>query len=312
MFCDNYFDSFIPSEEMREFLKKRTDVIDSIPKIVYFSPCAVDKKMSALQHLEFAMDDTEDSHPLDDCKIYLRSLVEAKRFLDEEGVFSLEICRADDDKTSYGFDSVFATYQDLMDYIRNYMELGEIGEEECICFDAVKWIKDNSGKYVKACEYWIVRGEIWYVQVNRDFLDDYRLEIYNSVNLNLPIPFVAGDVVECDFYPFAGKKSITILEVGDNHDCCCVQGLYRGADEKWGIGAVKHGHVGINAVPCVSPLYTMRKLSLKKMEYSLVELMVSKYIARQEKKGKKLSDELNHSDFSTAYLVEKVRELMEG
>lgn len=56
----------------------------------------------------------------------------------------------------------------------------------------------------------------------------------------------------------ADKRFIEILEVGDNLDYCCLQAIGKSIDGAWHIGAVKHGHVGIDVLPCVSPLYTMK------------------------------------------------------
>lgn len=55
------------------------------------------------------------------------------------------------------------------------------------------------------------------------------------------VPFKAGDIVEIDLYPFADKRIIEIVEVGDNHDCCCLQALSRRKDGSWTIGAVNTG-----------------------------------------------------------------------
>jgi len=133
------------------------------------------------------------------------------------------------------------------------------------------------------------------------------------VDLNLPVPFKAGDIVEVDLYPFADKRIMEILEIGDNFDCCCLQAIGKNSDGAWNIGAVKHGHAGMNILPCVSPLYTM-KIYKGELPHDLKILeLVSNFIGGSEENGAKLWDELApKDDITDEEILACVEKLKEG
>ena len=63
----------------------------------------------------------------------------------------------------------------------------------------------------------------------------------DSVHLNLPVPYCPGDILEVGCAPYVSKPHYCILtEVGD--DCCGVQCLYPGENQRIEFGALKHGH----------------------------------------------------------------------
>lgn len=80
----------------------------------------------------------------------------------------------------------------------------------------------------------------------------------NCIDLNISIPFKAGDVVVADGRPFCEPKPVLLLEVSD--DCCGVWALYKKTDGSVDTGAVKHGTVyDAGRDVMLSPLYRMRK-----------------------------------------------------
>ena len=63
----------------------------------------------------------------------------------------------------------------------------------------------------------------------------------DSVHLNLPVPYCPGDILEVGCAPYVSKPHYCILtEVGD--DCCGVQCLYPGENQRIEFGTLKHGH----------------------------------------------------------------------
>lgn len=58
---------------------------------------------------------------------------------------------------------------------------------------------------------------------------------------------------------YNGNVKFLIVEVGDNRDCCCIQGLSKDSEGRWYIGAVKHGMIGDNTYPQISALYSAVK-----------------------------------------------------
>ena len=100
-------------------------------------------------------------------------------------------------------------------------------------------IEAQDGKLFNACTYYVFKKEIYFINLNHSILNEYFLGISSNANLSIPVPFHAGDIVETNLAPFAGKKKMIILETGYNVDCCCLQALYQNEDGLWDIGAVK-------------------------------------------------------------------------
>lgn len=257
---DKYIEEFILSDEMIVYLKQTNHSIDKEADIIYHAPASLKRKKIALSELLDEAKKNGEQELIDDCEIYLRAIYEAERLMAAEGVFSVEISSYDAEKgdSDYEFDGLFNNFDDLVQYVKQNLEDYGIADDDPWFYQAVKWINDENGKLVEACTYWFVRGEVWFVDVDDNILDDYRLGTYGMINLNLPVPFKAGDIVEVDLYPFADKRIIEISEVGDNLDCCCLQAIGKSVDGAWHVGAIKHGHFGIDVLPCVSPLYTMK------------------------------------------------------
>ena len=78
----------------------------------------------------------------------------------------------------------------------------------------------------------VLGTEVCYFSSSRREYPDFS--IYNDVNL--PVPFHAGDIVTIDCRPFAPVSHAVILEVGDNCDCCCLQALYYAGNGTWDMG----------------------------------------------------------------------------
>ena len=108
-------------------------------------------------------------------------------------------------------------------------------------------------------------------------------------DLNLPIPFRAGDIVTVDCRPFAPVSHAVILEVGDNFDCCCVQALYRRRNGTWDTGAVKHGYIlPGRELPQLSPLYRLATFHGQLPKEERLMEQVSRYVNGEEARGSAL------------------------
>ena len=155
------------------------------------------------------------------------------------------------------------------------------------------------------CEYYIVNNKIvYYREYDYSRIDKtsyphprfvYTSYIYNSNDLNLPIPFKAGDIVSCNLKPFSNIKNMIIMSVSDNRDCCSVQVAFIDQYGKLSTGALKHSDMRQNAVfPCISPLYTLR--SVKEEELTLHEKLtftdIQKKINGDEKRGWEVLNDL--------------------
>lgn len=175
-----------------------------------------------------------------------------------------------------------------MKYINEeYAEL-EKDEKE----DAVYWY--GLEKYVPGVvdeldmpyEYTIApNGEIWFTDnayfPHRDFA--------SSQDLNLPVPFEIGDIITIDCRPFAPLKHAVIVEIGDNWGCCTVQCMWVDNDGNINRGALKHSSVFDDKYFIqVSPLYRAEVYDGELPEKEACLRIISKYVCRDEEKGKAL------------------------
>ena len=309
---DKYIEEFILSDEMIAFLKQTNHSVDKEADIIYHAPASLKRKKIALSELLDEVKQEGVQELIDDCEIYLRAINEAERLIYAEGVFSIEISKYDAEKgdPDYEFDGLFNNFDDLVQYMKKNLEDYEVADDDPWFCQAIKWINDENGKLVEACTYWLVRGEVWFVEVEDYILDDYRLGVYGMVNLNLPVPFKAGNIVEVDLYPFADKRIIEILEIGDNHDCCCLQAISKNIDGTWTIGAVKHGHIGMDILPCVSLLYTMKTYTGELPSDFKVLESISDFINGSEQNGSLLWNALaSMNDIATEEILACIEQL---
>lgn len=308
---DKYIDEFVASKEMKSYLKTPHRSVDTIAEIIYYSPAPIERKKIALTELLEDLNPEDNQELIENSKAYLASIQEALRLIDTEGVFSVEQCcyNKNTGDSDYCFDGLFNKSDDLIQYIKHMNEICEIKDDTSSLYQAVKWVNDASGKLVEACTYWIVRGEIWLVQVEGRMLDEDSVEISALDDINLPVPFKAGDIVEIDLYPFADKRIIEIIEIGDNHDCCCLQAISRKIDGSWTISAVKHGHIGNYLILGISPLYTMTAYNdALPPEYEVLA-KVSEFINGKEENGAILWNALSMKEDITD---EKLLEFIEN
>lgn len=192
----------------------------------------------------------------------------------------------------------FLTWDRLFGCIREYLE-DEKGEEiSPYWFHAEKWSPDGKGGLKNDYDFHILGTEICYA----DYYGSSRhLEKdYCSMNpdLNLPVPFHAGDIVTIDCRPAAPVGHVVILEVGDNWDCCCLQALGRGKDGRWKIGAVKHADFPPRRWPIFSPLYRITTFCGQLPEEERLLETVSRYIEGNEKKGAALWEAIHRFNFT--------------
>lgn len=284
---DKYIDEFIKSEEMKSFLKMPHRSVDTIAEIIFYSPALVERKKIALMELLEELKQGENQELIENCETYLKYIQEAMGYIYADGVFSIEVCSYIDKNADwdYEFDGLFNNLDHLLECVHKNIEEGEITDEDPWLCQAVKWINDASGRLVEACTYWIVRGEIRFAEIDWKLLEGNIENVIALADLNLPVPFKAGDIVEVDLYPFADKRIIEIIEIGDNYDCCCLQALSRKIDGSWTIGAVKHGHIGNMIILDISPLYTMTAYDGELPPEHKILTKVSDFIDGKEENG---------------------------
>lgn len=311
---EKYIDEFVFSEEMREYLKKTELPADKITDLIYYSPKPLAAKLKALEELQILAATKHDNELLEHANRCVRNIDDAYALLHTEGVFTIEECYYDDHvkEEMSCLETICATYEEVSDYISCDLELSETIQDWNKWIVASKWIKDENGKYKRICEYFFVQGEIWYINVDRDFYQhiEEHMDFYMLTNLNLPVPFHVGDYVEIEGFPFGPRIKMLFLEIGDNRDCCCLQGLTRDADGLWHIGAVKHGMMVQSYYPQISPLYSIRTYNENRTEDDILFLRVQKYLNGEETKGHLLWERIcGNMELTDQRLIEILGEL---
>ena len=145
-------------------------------------------------------------------------------------------------------------------YLRAEMREEEWNEETPCWTRLEKWVPGENDEMLCRYRYYLIRDEFAFFEKVEPRRRGYQGRLAGpfcysgqSVDLNLPVPYRPGDIVEVNCLPFAPVKHVLLLEVGD--DCCGVSCLYRTEDGKWETGALKHGHFMESYRPLISPLY---------------------------------------------------------
>lgn len=193
----------------------------------------------------------------------------------------------DEDKPFFREETLepYLAWEHIRERIREYLGYLEDGEKELTWFEVEKWSPDGNGRLKNDYDYTIFGGEVCYFSHNIHSSRDW-LEFSTNCDLNLPVPFHAGDLVTIDCRPSEPVSHAVILEVGDNRDCCCLQALYRNDDGTWSTGAVKHGQVfPICHSPSISPLYRLASFRGQLSEEERLLEQVSRYVNGEEERG---------------------------
>jgi hypothetical protein len=285
----------MPSLEMREYLKSIEIKPWYVPNIIYFSIHPLSEKLEAMKDLDKHAQKVNDQNLRKETQFYIRNMEDALKMLDVEGVFVLHEWYYDEDKMEANgdFETLCSSYVDVIEYWEKYFKPDDDSQSEYLEWNVVeKWVKDENGKMNLISSYILINGVLVYSQLKYRFYNDddgddlYEMQYGEMAHLNLPIPFKAGDIVEVDGFPFGPVFRIAIVEVGDNIDCCCVQGMSKNYKGEWEVCAVKHGHF-VNSYPVLSHLYTMRTYTGNLPDDEKIMLKVKEYIAGDEEKGRR-------------------------
>lgn len=178
----------------------------------------------------------------------------------------------------------YLTWGHIFERIQEYLGYLEGEEKELVWFQVEKWSPDGTGRLKNEYDYTVLGAEVcWFSHNISSHRDRYAFS--TDVDLNLPVPFHAGDIVTIDCRPFAPVNHAAILEMGDNWDCCCLQALHRESDGTWDIGAVKHGHVSPSRFLELSPLYRLSTFHGQLPEDERLLEQVSSFVNGDEERG---------------------------
>lgn len=262
---DKFIDKFMPSNDMREYLKTVEDLeLWRLLDIIWHADTPVQDKLDALKELDKDpnIQPDEDSYYRQTPKSLIAQLEYALGILKTDGVYVLKIAYYDSEtKNSEEDDSgLYSTFEEALEEANKAVESYKECYNDLSWGIITKWEKDENGKMVDRCEYHIVDSELKYINFENpkiEYESRYVEDMICMGDLYLPVPFSTGDIVEVNEAPFSPNFHGIIVDIGDNHDCCCVQGLARDRDGLWNIGAVKHNIFGIQTAPQKAMLYTI-------------------------------------------------------
>ena len=208
-------EEFMPSEEMKEYLKNVKLEYWQIVQLVYLSPTTITKKKKALEYLICIAEQEHDEALKSECQLYLRNIEDSAKERAGEGVFTVKLGRynREEKDTAIDFETVCTTYDAALSVIAESNKTAEYADDEPVWYEVTKWNNAENGKMKETCSYFIVRGELWYVNMDDSYYDKYLDSVhlyFEMENLNVPVPFLPGDILEIDGYPFGPVQHILI------------------------------------------------------------------------------------------------------
>lgn len=299
---DKYIDEFMPSEELRVWLKTQELRPWEITNLIFFSPVPLTKKKPALQALLKEALVMNNKELADECSTFLHDLDLAEKILAEDGVFTIESYGYDSDKddSSNYLASVCDTFEQAKELVKENWNENESKPDDTDWHEVTKWIR-RGGKYKEACHYIFIEKEACLIEPAYYMRDDFIYNTFYGIDLRLTLPYQPGDILEIDCRPFKEKA---VVIVGWNlypDDCCSPQVLSKGKDGKWTFGAIKHGHLfNWHLDQGISALYRLKKLQnfVPETDDDRLILAVKEFIDQCEDKDK-LYNETSFKRYTT-------------
>ena len=162
------------------------------------------------------------------------------------------ICWSDDiDEFEVEETIPFISYENAVQYIREQEDV--YGKNNRRWFQIEKWEQDEKGRFYENWSYVAVKGRICFCSK----CGLHRNECSQDKDVNLPVPFRAGDIIEVQDMPIARIRHVLILDTGDNRDCCSVWQAYIDKDGRVCTNALKHGDI-FDSWYATSPLYSAK------------------------------------------------------
>ena len=282
-------ESCVSSAEMKEYLLQNRMDADKISELILGAPIPLTQKQSLFKRLyEFKPFIFSEYY----CEFNLAvNALEAKSgefFMAEQQWYDYET----KDKESEVI-APFAAWDKAVGAILKSIVIDEWEPNDCVWGLVEKWSLQK-GNYDNPYTFYLINGEPVYftrnIYVDNDMFRMAEFRGYmNSVELDLPMPFCAGDIVTLNCMPFAPIKHALLLYV-DNIDCCGVRMLYRDIDGLWKEDALKHGHGWGRYSPMLSPLYRLSSFDNTLPEDEKLLKKIQSELNYDVQKSRKLSD----------------------
>lgn len=303
--------SLIDSKMMKEHLlanQPELSIRDFL-HIVAGAPVGLGRKRELLVRLENATQDEEEKEDVAGCVAYLdNAMNKLSQFAPSQSALVVVnmYCDAEKELPTYQPDGFFpaASYEGARLAIQRYndFEMDEEQEPEQTLpwywkLELYDYQKDGTAilTYTYICSN---DGEVQYfyaVDKSKRGLIDKRFFGQYIQDLNLPVPYIPGDILYVDCRPYTWPAYCLITEVGA--DCCGVQCVYRKKDGSINTGAFKHGHYFEDAYDMpqyLSPLYRAKVFDGElPAEYSFMKKLSQK-LKEDPQYGKALFKELHN------------------
>lgn len=213
-----YIDEFMPSDEMRNYLKMQEFTPYQIASLIFNSPYSIDQKKNAFYSLLNETDDNELKALGSNC---IENIERAYELLSTDGTFKVTSSFINGVVPELNDEGLFSNYKDVKEFIASDIKECEYKDYDYYSYFVEKWIKNSDGILENVITYYVIKNEICYFKYSplgdylKEFLQGFEPKIRNF-ELNVPTPFKVGDVVEFDGYPFAKSTFSLILSTGDN------------------------------------------------------------------------------------------------
>lgn len=305
MECDCMYEEilnkFMPSKYIRDYLKNVGISLgaDYIEDIIYYSPCSIDIKLKSLKEIKDLVYDDETNKiyvdegnsknvycefchqdRIDNYTEMVNVLTEAIRLMNLDSVFTIELYRSSGEPDSYGgFIGIAGNYDNAVNlYERHVSDYDKTTYAAITCYQ-----KNVNGKYFDVCTYYCSSRITYSVTFNSDY---FPQQLSSLQEINVYVPYVPGDILESDGYPFAPKQRFVILDIGDNWDYCCVTAAYVNKKGEVKMGDVKHNMLKYRLYPQISVLYTASLFSGVLSEEERILKEISDYINKNAENGR--------------------------
>ena len=259
---------FIESEEMRDYLRetlpKSRAVLSSCADIVAYAPAPIERKLPLLEQIAHYADAAPDKTEPWEARFtrVCRAALEERYSGSAGAVFWLQDYYSNE-RGYYFCDAFFTGFDAALDFLAKEAEKDpESFLDPQVSYTITKLIPGIGAQFKEYCVWYLNNTrELWYFDYcsNELLLSQSALIDYRGADLNLPIPFEPGDIVTVDCLPYALPRRVLIVEIGDNHDCCCVQALSIHENGRLRVGAFKHNMFFDRETSLVSGLYRARR-----------------------------------------------------
>ncbi len=326
-------DVFMPSEEMRDYLRNKILWDDDIQEMILGSPVSLYLKrewMIMLSRYEFLEEDDNLAY----CCRYESLASEIGKALDNlenptsEEIFVLEDCWYDYDifEGKNCLSGVFTNVEDVKQHILQIEdeENGYSAEDDVPTDTEIPtWreltkyvVKNNKIIYI----YYFIHDEvIWFdsydqpeekEHCDKTFKSIRSTNFMNSIFLQLPIPYRPGDAIEINTYPFGPIQKAIIYEILDGGRI--VEMITRDYKGNWISTGLFCGHFGrfVEQTDYTSPLYRICRAIANDEEEKEVFKYIWEYVADDNDNGERLFQAVTKKGkYSTEEILLLIKEL---